>query len=162
MHAIIGLYLWEFVTSLDFEWDLITRRKSFKWPLVRPPHRSRFRNITDVFRNRCSTLLAATASWEPSSECKRICDEAVVSPLTFCIVLRVSILHRMCSMFSACQCPHLYPRPTVNCQALYSYNQFMGDAAVGFASINLALRVIAIYKQDKRVIAVLVLAILGQ
>jgi hypothetical protein len=50
----------------------------------------------------------------------------------------------------------------VNCQALYTYNQFMGDAAVGFASVNLALRVIAIYKSDLRVVAVLVLAILGQ
>lgn len=28
----------------------------------------------------------------------------------------------------------------VNCQSLYTYNQLVGDAAVGLASINLALR----------------------
>jgi hypothetical protein len=38
----------------------------------------------------------------------------------------------------------------------------MGDAAVGFASVNLALRVIAIYKSDKRVMAFLIVVILGQ
>jgi hypothetical protein len=53
------------------------------------------------------------------------------------------------------------PCRPLNCQALYTYSQFMGDAAVGFASINLALRVIAIYKSDKIVMGVLVLAILG-
>lgn len=37
----------------------------------------------------------------------------------------------------------------------------MGDAAVGFASVNLALRVVAIYKSDKIVMGVLVVAILG-
>jgi hypothetical protein len=34
MHALIGLYAWEFLTSLDFEWDLLTGRKRFRWPLV--------------------------------------------------------------------------------------------------------------------------------
>jgi hypothetical protein len=52
VHAILGLYAcvlfvdllphhsdrissrWEFCISLGFEWDLITRKKKFKWPLV--------------------------------------------------------------------------------------------------------------------------------
>ncbi|KAH8103103.1 hypothetical protein BXZ70DRAFT_905744 [Cristinia sonorae] len=34
MHALLGLYIWEFVTSLDFDWDYITGKKKFKWPLV--------------------------------------------------------------------------------------------------------------------------------
>jgi hypothetical protein len=38
----------------------------------------------------------------------------------------------------------------------------MVDAAVGFASVNLALRVIGIYRSDLRVVIFLVLAIAGQ
>jgi hypothetical protein len=41
MHAIIGLYAWKYFTSLGFEWELLTGRKKFQWPLVsrhtRPP-----------------------------------------------------------------------------------------------------------------------------
>ncbi|KAF9532992.1 hypothetical protein CPB83DRAFT_890635 [Crepidotus variabilis] len=33
-YAFIGLYLWEFCTSLDFEWDFITLKKKFRLPLV--------------------------------------------------------------------------------------------------------------------------------
>lgn len=29
-----GLYLWEFTTTCDFEWSLITRKRKFTWPLV--------------------------------------------------------------------------------------------------------------------------------
>jgi hypothetical protein len=54
------------------------------------------------------------------------------------------------------------PFSEVNCQGLYSFNSIAGDAAVGFSSINLALRVIAIYKNDKRVLAGLLVIILGQ
>ncbi|KAI8976579.1 hypothetical protein BD414DRAFT_495905 [Trametes punicea] len=32
IHACAGLYFWEFVTSLDFEWDFITRKKRFHYP----------------------------------------------------------------------------------------------------------------------------------
>ncbi len=39
MHAqFISIYYtedsWEFVTSLDFEWSFLTRKKSFGWPMV--------------------------------------------------------------------------------------------------------------------------------
>ena len=27
-------YSWEFVTSLDFEWDFISGKKKFRWPAV--------------------------------------------------------------------------------------------------------------------------------
>jgi len=33
-HALLGLYAWEFLFSLDFEWALITRKTKFKWPLT--------------------------------------------------------------------------------------------------------------------------------
>jgi hypothetical protein len=52
MHALLGLYMyalflyltlwvrdnecpsWEFVTSLDFDWQFISGAKTFRWPLV--------------------------------------------------------------------------------------------------------------------------------
>lgn len=49
----------------------------------------------------------------------------------------------------------------INCQALYTFNQLAGDAAVGFASINLSLRTMAIWSHDKIIIIPLVLVILG-
>ncbi|KAL4246698.1 hypothetical protein ABKN59_009038 [Abortiporus biennis] len=34
MHALLGLYIWEFMTSLDFDWDFISGKKKFRWPMV--------------------------------------------------------------------------------------------------------------------------------
>jgi len=33
-HALLGIYAYEWLISLDFEWDIITGRKRFRWPLV--------------------------------------------------------------------------------------------------------------------------------
>ncbi|KAF9535070.1 hypothetical protein CPB83DRAFT_227553 [Crepidotus variabilis] len=34
VYAMLGLYTWEWASSLQFEFDLLTGRKKFKWPLV--------------------------------------------------------------------------------------------------------------------------------
>jgi hypothetical protein len=34
MHALFGLYLWEWFISLDFEWEIISGKRRFKWPLI--------------------------------------------------------------------------------------------------------------------------------
>ncbi|KAI0370506.1 hypothetical protein BV20DRAFT_1073819 [Pilatotrama ljubarskyi] len=34
MHVLLGLYLWEFVTSLPFDWQFISGKRKFKWPLI--------------------------------------------------------------------------------------------------------------------------------
>ncbi|KAG1823349.1 uncharacterized protein BJ212DRAFT_1261716, partial [Suillus subaureus] len=34
MHALLGLYLWEVFTSLDFDWAVMTGKTRFRWPLV--------------------------------------------------------------------------------------------------------------------------------
>ncbi|KAI8976582.1 hypothetical protein BD414DRAFT_158407 [Trametes punicea] len=34
MHTLLGLYIWEFVTSLPFDWDFICGKRKFKWPLI--------------------------------------------------------------------------------------------------------------------------------
>lgn len=34
MHCLDGIFLWDFVTSLGFEWDYITGKKKFRWTLL--------------------------------------------------------------------------------------------------------------------------------
>ncbi|KAH9056444.1 hypothetical protein EDB87DRAFT_1636985 [Lactarius vividus] len=34
MHCLDGVFLWEFFTTLDFEWDYITGRRNFRWALL--------------------------------------------------------------------------------------------------------------------------------
>ncbi|EJF59565.1 hypothetical protein DICSQDRAFT_108732 [Dichomitus squalens LYAD-421 SS1] len=34
MHTLLGLYIWEFVTSLPFDWQYLSGQRKFKWPLV--------------------------------------------------------------------------------------------------------------------------------
>lgn len=32
--TLFGLYTWEVLTTWDFEWSLLTGRRTFRWPLV--------------------------------------------------------------------------------------------------------------------------------
>ncbi|KAM5541942.1 hypothetical protein V8D89_004252 [Ganoderma adspersum] len=34
MHSLFRLYLWEFIISLPFDWQYLTGKRKFKWPLV--------------------------------------------------------------------------------------------------------------------------------
>ncbi|KAH9919841.1 uncharacterized protein B0H18DRAFT_622738 [Fomitopsis serialis] len=34
MHALLGLYCWEFFTSLPFDWDYISGKRKFRWPMI--------------------------------------------------------------------------------------------------------------------------------
>ncbi|KAF9527929.1 hypothetical protein CPB83DRAFT_814793 [Crepidotus variabilis] len=34
LYSFTGAYIWELLLSLDFEWDFITGRRKFKWPLI--------------------------------------------------------------------------------------------------------------------------------
>ncbi|KAI0090322.1 hypothetical protein BDY19DRAFT_765871 [Irpex rosettiformis] len=108
MHSLLGLYIWEFVTSLDFDWDFIVGRKKFRWPMI------------FYFANRYFLLFAL---------------------IGIAIALNVTT--------------------PVNCQALYTYNQVFGNAAIGLASINLSLRTIAVWSQNTYLVVALVLVILG-
>ncbi|KAI0282828.1 hypothetical protein BGY98DRAFT_62547 [Russula aff. rugulosa BPL654] len=49
-HAVAGLYFWEFVTTLDYEWNLFRRRRAFRW------------TIWVYFITRIATLLAVVLS----------------------------------------------------------------------------------------------------
>jgi len=107
-HALLGLYAWEWFISLPFDWDVLTGRKPFRWPLI------------FYFANRY-LLLAAFAGIAVALDTTK----------------------------------------EINCQAIYTFNQFAGDAAVGLASINLSLRTLAIWSQNKYIKIMLILIILG-
>lgn len=108
MHVLLGLYIWEFVTSLGFDWDFITGKKKFRWPMA------------FYFANRYFLLFAL---------------------IGIAIALNVTT--------------------EVNCQALYTYNQVFGNAAIGLASINLSLRTIAVWSQNKALVVLIVLVVMG-
>ncbi|TFK26090.1 hypothetical protein FA15DRAFT_667769 [Coprinopsis marcescibilis] len=107
-HTLLGLYIWEWFTSLDFDWQFITRKKPFRWPLV------------FYFLNRYCLLFAQ---------------------IGIAIALNV--------------------KTEVDCQALYTFNQCVGNATIGLASINLSLRTIAVWSQAWYIWAPLVAIILG-
>ncbi|KAF9449812.1 hypothetical protein P691DRAFT_519345 [Macrolepiota fuliginosa MF-IS2] len=108
MHALLGLYIWEWFTSLDFDWQYISGKKKFRWPMV------------FYFLNRYCLLFALVG---------------------IAVALNVT--------------------SQIDCQALYTFNQCLGNAAIGLASINLSLRTIAVWSQNKYLVVFLVLVILG-
>ena len=34
LFVLFGIYIWELTIQMNFEWSLITGRRSFRWPLV--------------------------------------------------------------------------------------------------------------------------------
>ncbi|KAJ7741926.1 hypothetical protein DFH07DRAFT_836996 [Mycena maculata] len=108
MHACLGVYVWEWFISLQFDWEVLTGRKRFRWPLI------------------------------------------------FYFANRYLLLGAMAGIAIA-----LDSTTEINCQALYTFNQFAGDAAVGLASINLSLRTLAIWSQNLWIKIFLTVVILG-
>ncbi|KAJ7185813.1 hypothetical protein C8R46DRAFT_1061795 [Mycena filopes] len=108
MHAMVGVYAWEWFISLPFDWEVLTGRKQFRWPLF------------------------------------------------FYFANRYLLLTAMAGILVA-----LDSTTEINCQAIYAFNQFAGDAAVGLASINLSLRTLAIWGQNKWIKIMLIVVIMG-
>ncbi|KAJ4490137.1 hypothetical protein J3R30DRAFT_3399559 [Lentinula aciculospora] len=109
MHALLGLYIWEWFTSLQFDWEYIRGKRQFRWPLI------------FYFLNRYCLLFAL---------------------MGIAIALNVTT--------------------EINCQALYTFNQCVGNAAIGLASINFSLRTMAVWTQKWYIVVPLILLILGQ
>lgn len=108
MHALLGLYLWEWFTSLDFDIAFIIGKRKFRWPLA------------FYFLGRYSLLAALVG-----------------------IVVALNV------------------RTEVDCQALYTFNQIAGNFTIGFASINLSLRTMAIWSQNKLIVIPIAAIICG-
>lgn len=77
-------------------------------------------------------------------------------PLIFYFAGRYSLLFALIGIAIA-----LNVTEEVNCQALYIFDQVFGNAAIGFASINLSLRTIAVWSQSVYIVVPLVFIILG-
>ncbi|KAF8068974.1 hypothetical protein FPV67DRAFT_1448810 [Lyophyllum atratum] len=108
MHALLGLYAYEWFLSLDFDFDFISGKRRFRWPMA------------------------------------------------FYFAGRYLLLFAMVGIAIA-----LDTTTEINCQVLYTFNQIAGNAAVGLASINLSIRTMAVWSQNRYIIGFLVLVILG-
>ncbi|KAK7677696.1 hypothetical protein QCA50_015426 [Cerrena zonata] len=107
-HVLAGVYFWEFTTSLDFDWALISGKKRFNWPMI------------------------------------------------FYFLDRYCLFFALIGVLVA-----LDTTTKINCQALYTFNQLAGNAAVGLASINLALRTMVIWGNSLYIVIPLVIGMLG-
>ncbi|EED83088.1 hypothetical protein POSPLDRAFT_109871 [Postia placenta Mad-698-R] len=108
MHCLAGVYFWEFVTTLDFDWSFVTGKRKFQWPLI------------------------------------------------FYMAGRYCLFFALIGILIALDSVN-----EVNCQALYTFDQLAGDAAVGLASINLSIRTMALWSQSLYIVIPLVFVILG-
>ncbi|KAI0081514.1 hypothetical protein K474DRAFT_1756051 [Panus rudis PR-1116 ss-1] len=99
-HVFAGIYLWEVLMSLTFEWEYLTRRRKFKWPMV------------CYFLVRYVALSAMVGSG-------------------------------------------------LDCKSFFTFLQMAGNCARGLATINLALRTIAVWQRDRYIVVGIVLLILG-
>lgn len=107
-HALCGVYFWEFVISLDFEWSFITGKKKLNWPMI-PYFGGRYIALF--------TLIGLLVSLDVTTE--------------------------------------------VDCQALYTFLAFGGQAMIAFASANLAIRTMAIWSQSPYIVVPLCILIAG-
>ncbi|KAI0071409.1 hypothetical protein K474DRAFT_629485 [Panus rudis PR-1116 ss-1] len=111
IHVLAGLYFWEYLLSLDFEWLLITRKRSFKWPMI------------FYLLNRYSALATVLVMvWIADGSSRR----------------------------------------QIDCQVPITILQVFFFMSLILASINLAIRTIAIWSSDRAIVGFLVVLLIGQ
>jgi len=108
MHVLLGIYAYEWFLTLPFDWDFISGKKHFRWPMI------------FYFANRYLLLFAMIG-----------------------IVIGLDT------------------QSAIHCEALFTFNQLAGDAAVGLASINLAIRTMALWSLNRWIVGGLTIIILG-
>ncbi|KAG8880724.1 hypothetical protein FRB98_004765 [Tulasnella sp. 332] len=104
-----GLYIWEIMVTLPYDWSIITGKRKFKYPMA------------FYFLCRYSLLLS-------------------------CIGINIA----------------LNTSKALNCQALYVFNELVGNTAVATASTLLMLRTVAIWSRSPYILYPLVVLSLGQ
>jgi len=77
-------------------------------------------------------------------------------PLAFYFAGRYSLLAALIGIILA-----LNAHSELNCQALYTFNQCMGNFAIGMASVNLSLRTMAVWGQKWYIVSALIAISLG-
>ncbi|KAK0200848.1 hypothetical protein DFS33DRAFT_1355489 [Desarmillaria ectypa] len=109
IHLLLGVYIWEWVNTVNFEYAIVTGRQRFRWPLI------------FYFYGRYAMFGGL---------------------IGFVIALNETTTR-------------------MDCNVLYTFLQFLGNTALGAASINLSIRTIAIYSQKLYVVIPLSVIIFG-
>ncbi|ESK92564.1 hypothetical protein Moror_4363 [Moniliophthora roreri MCA 2997] len=109
MHSLFGVYLWEFFNSVKFDWEILSGRRMFKWPMI--------------FYLLCRYTM-------------------MMSLITMMIYMSESL-------------------SAANCVPLSQVSQVAGCVTIALASMNLALRTVALWRENLMVISTLIAAILG-
>ncbi|KAI0287043.1 hypothetical protein BC826DRAFT_1108743 [Russula brevipes] len=88
-HTLIGLYIWEFATTLDYEWSIISGRRPYRWTiwiysLTRLATLTTVINVivfsnTKVAPHRCQALLTLIS----------VCDGMALAAAELLVVLRI-------------------------------------------------------------------------
>ncbi|KAH8108071.1 hypothetical protein BXZ70DRAFT_33869 [Cristinia sonorae] len=125
-----GLYCWEYLVSLNFEWSFITGERQFRWPLI-------FYFLS------------------------RYCALGLVIVLQVSLNLayvRQSVTIEVSGTEDSFSDANLRP---LHCTAMYVFMFLFGQLAMGFSSLTLALRTMALWRRDIRVVIPLGLLIAG-
>lgn len=130
---------YEWFISLEFDWDFVSGKKKFRWPLVSIAaeleggaclHWDSYSILLTVI---CYSLPWLGCKFEepkpPFWRTKKRCTAQLHSTRRGTLLVVVHFFPAL-----------LMIRSEVDCQALYTFNQLAGDAAVGLASINLSIR----------------------
>lgn len=128
-----GLYIWEIVVTLPYDFSIIIGKRKFKYPMA------------FYFLCRYSLLLSCIGMYVSRSLPRRSRDLLLTSSfgdLSSNIALNTS--------------------KALNCQALYVFNELVGNTAVATASTLLMLRTIAIWSRSPYVMYPLVVLSLGR
>ncbi|KAJ8089629.1 hypothetical protein PM082_014887 [Marasmius tenuissimus] len=109
LFALMGLYAWEWVITLDFEWEFVSGRRKFRWPMI------------------------------------------------FYFYARYAVL----ALFAGIIVARFIDHP-INCNVLFAFITSLGTTALGAASLNLAIRSMAVWGNDRLVVIGLSILLAGQ
>jgi len=118
--AVAGAYLWDFFTSLDFEWSFIKRRKAFTWPMLA--------YFGGRYLALCAVCLAIYANKAPADV--------------------VDLASRKYAIAGG--------------ETMLGFLLFTSNGTNAFASLNLAIRAMAVWSFNKKVIIPLIILLVGQ
>ncbi|KAK1234103.1 hypothetical protein PQX77_002699, partial [Marasmius sp. AFHP31] len=109
LYVLLGIYLWEWAITLDFDWHFISGRKKFRWPMI------------------------------------------------FYFYARYAALTLFICIFAARNIDH-----PIDCDSLFTLILILGTTAFGVASLNLAIRTIAVWGNNRLVVIGLSILLAGQ
>ncbi|KAJ7368098.1 hypothetical protein DFH08DRAFT_675693 [Mycena albidolilacea] len=126
--AFFGMQMWELFMTCDFEWSLLTRRRRFRWPLVR-------------FHTCARLSITLTHSFRYSSSCP---DTAYSFRSLDCAYLPPSVCGPPINAISGSS-----PSRSAS---LFTFNSWTGNMTILCASTSLMLRTVALWERKRSVV----------